>query len=193
MKTYEEIRCTSIAILSPDTIRKRLAREVQGALPESPVNEAVKLQAVVFINILLVAVALFYSSLMLDLLRSHSSKRTRKLPMKRDSRRRQNFFRQASLGCVYSACAFTLAAALAITEVSGVFAVGFGCTHTVKAGSVSLALHWMVTILCFLVCVGLTMLRRTRSDIIGDSTPGMYGQDIGGREFPSSPGYGPMD
>lgn len=193
MKTYAEIRCTSIAFSSPDTIRKHLAREVQGILPESAVNEAIKLQAVVFTNVLLVAVALFCSGLMFDLLRSHSSKRTRKQPMKRDSRRRQNFFRQASLGCAYSACAFTLAAALAITEVSGVFAVGFGCAHTVKAGPVSLALHWTVTILCLLVCVGLTMLRRTRSDIIGDSTPGMHGQDIGGRDYPSSPGYGPMD
>lgn len=138
MKTYDEIRCTSIAFSSPDTIRKRLAREVQGVLPKSPANEAIKLQAAVFINVLLVAVVLFCSSLLFDLLRFHSSKRIRKQPMKRDSRGRQNFFRQASLGCACGACAFTLAAALATTEVSGVFAVGFGCAHTVKAGAVSL-------------------------------------------------------
>ncbi|EFQ99036.1 hypothetical protein MGYG_02048 [Nannizzia gypsea CBS 118893] len=191
VKTNDQIRCTSSAFSSPDTIRKRLMIEIRGALPELPINQAIKLQAAAFINAVSVAVVLFCFSLIFGLLQYHS---TRKQPIKRASRCRWNFFRQASLACACSACAFKLAATLAITGVSGIFAIGFRSVYTIKTGTVSLALHWTVTILCFLVCIGLIMLRRTTSDVIGGSKPVMFEQGIKKQDFPLDPdGFGTMN
>ena len=158
------VRCAWAGFSSAEQIRARLQKlNTADEIQPTTINDAIKLQTKVFLNILTLGAMLFLVSLIIDLLRIYSTMRNRKVAPRAATTRRQNFHRQFSLALAWSACACTLAAALANTQA--VKALEISSNGVVTRGRNSLGIHWAMTALLFLFCTGLTMLRRTKSGI----------------------------
>lgn len=122
---------------------------------------AIRLQPLPILNFLTLAMILSFCGLGLELFFIYSTKRTRKVEPEGKTRRRQTFYRVCSLALIWAGSVATFTAAVLNTEVgkiSDVLSVG-----AVTRGVTSLALHWIAWVTSFLLAVGLTQLRRTRT------------------------------
>jgi len=164
-----EAVCVSTAFSSKAAIVQRLRKLSPSApIPDAFVDIMIQLQTRAFIKVLQIGTLLFSLSLLFGLLRFYNTKRNRKGPLTPASRRRQNFYRQLSLALAWAASAFTLAAAVASTQTG--HAVQSISTGQMSLGEPSLALHWTTWALTLIFCYAWTMMLRTRSGAVEDTT-----------------------
>lgn len=127
-----------------------------------------KLQTGAFINVLQIGTFLFSLGLVLGLLRFYSTERIRKGTLAPSSKRRQNFYRQLSLALAWAASAFTLAAAVASTQTGN--AMRIVSNGQLFLGKASIALHWTTWVFTLIFCYAWTMILRTRSGAVEDTS-----------------------
>ncbi|TVY25552.1 hypothetical protein LHYA1_G005775 [Lachnellula hyalina] len=156
--------CIASAFLSNSSISKKFQKSLRGQpLSQDSLNEAIKLQTKVFLNVFVIAGLLLFFGLFFELIRICSTKRKRKTTPSSSTIRRQNFYRQFSLALAWASSAFTLAAAAANTQTGkGLKQTSEG---TISPGQTSLALHWVAWSVSLLFSFGLTMLHRGRSGV----------------------------
>ncbi|KAF2490758.1 hypothetical protein BU16DRAFT_565688 [Lophium mytilinum] len=173
--------CVSTGFSSKAAIIDKLRKASQTQISEAAVDESIKLQTGAFINVLSIGTVLFLFSLLLDLLRIHSTKRVRKGAVTSSTTRRQNFYRQVSLTLAWGASAFTLAAAVANTQTG--HAAEIISNGKITLGQASVALHWVTWAISLIFCYGWTMLLRTRSGAAKDPSASGSGSGTGSDDF----------
>jgi len=161
----KEVTCVSSAFGSNDSTLSRLRNaSSNNSIPNEATNlviTATHLQSQVLLNTITFAAAFFLSGMVLELFHTYSIKRSRQQGITAAINRRINFFRQASLACVWAASALTLAAALAILQA--VRALNIVSQNGMVLGILSIVLHYLSFGFSFILAVGSTMFNRGRS------------------------------
>jgi hypothetical protein len=172
--------CIASAFSSNSSISEKFQKSFRGQpLSQDSLNEAIKLQAKVFLNVFAIAGFLLLLSLIFELFRIYSTKRNRNTAPVPSTIRRQNFYRQFSLALAWASSAFALAAAAANTQTGrGLEQTSAG---TFSPGQASLALHWVAWSVSLLFSFGLTMFHRGRSGVAsqaGQMPMSSFGQGL---------------